>query len=201
MPKLFLVRFVRSLSRRKSSWTFTRADTPVKANTSVVFVERGFHRRGRWRITSSSTGRREDTLVTTVESHLPGTPTLESTWKSTPREARCHQSQQEGIIKINKSDVGFSYSKWIDMVPSHSEELPSNYSWHHSNTDLQKQIRSMIYIMIFKPPKFSTTSPMQFRTTHATNKQMQQLSYEGTYPRPWRLCLYVVVFEVYSLQI
>ena len=100
MPKLFLVHIVQSLSRRRYSWTSTRADTLGRGNMNAVFVERGFLRKEKWRTTNSSTATRGATLATTVESLLPETPTWEYTWKCTQREGKCHQNQQEGIDKI-----------------------------------------------------------------------------------------------------
>ena len=97
MPKLFLVHIVQSLSRQRYSWTSTRADTLGRGNMNVVFVERGFLRKEKWRTTNSSTATRGATLATTVESLLPETPTWEYTWKCTQREGKYHQNQQEGI--------------------------------------------------------------------------------------------------------
>ena len=176
LPKLFLVRFVQSLSRQRSSWTFMRAGTLVKANTSAAFVARGFPRRVKWRITSSSTGRRGDILVTTVESHLPGTPTLESTWKSTPKEGKCHQSQQEGIVRL----FSHLWMKWFGSNPF--EDLPSNIK--HWLAKANEELFTL-WLLYFHSavPKIQTTQQTKEHNNHNVSERTHV---------PWRPCSYSI---------
>ena len=175
LPKLFLVHSVQSLSRQRYSWTFMRAGTLVKANTSAVFVARGSPRRVKWRITSSSTGMRGDILVTIVESHLPGTPTLESTWKSTPREGKCHRSQQEGIVRW----FFFSFVKPFRRSPIKPKLAP----YLHWVAKPNEELFTLWLLDFHSAQRHSVTAApiIQLRTTHAahathaTNKQTRHL--------------------------